>query len=106
MYLDRLIDATPDHFPAILELNAASVQFLSPLDPKRLAWLHALAAYRRVVMRGDEVIAFMLAFAPGSVYDSINYQWFASRFSDFLYVDRIVVSAKARSQATPRANMT
>ena len=41
----------------------------------------------------------MLAFAPGSVYDSINYQRFASRFSDFLYVERIVVSAKARSQA-------
>ena len=37
------------------------------------------------------VAGFLLAFREGAHYDSENYQWFGSRFSRFLYVDRIVV---------------
>ena len=40
--------------------------------------------------------AFLLAFAPGAPYDSVNYRWFDARYADFLYVDRIVVAEDAR----------
>lgn len=86
----------PRHFTDILALNAASVHFLSPLTPERLAQLHQHAAYHTVIPDGERVLAFLLAFAPGAPYDSVNYRWFDARYADFLYVDRIVVAEAAR----------
>ena len=89
-------DATPGDFPAILELNLASVSFLSPLCLQGLEELHAQAWYHRVAGRAGRPEAFLLALAAGADYDSPNYCWFAQRHDDFVYVDRIVVSAAAR----------
>jgi len=89
-------DATPDDFPEILALNAESVHFLSPLDAMRLRYLHAQAAYHRVVQREGKIAAFLLAFREGADYDSPNYRWFAQHYAHFLYIDRIVVDASAR----------
>jgi predicted GNAT superfamily acetyltransferase len=84
-------DATPDDFGAILRLNAESERFLSPLAPQRLAQLHAAAAWHRVACVDGHVAAFLLAFREGAAYDSQNYLWFASRYAQFLYIDRVVV---------------
>lgn len=90
--------AVRGHFPAILALNSESVRFLSPLSAPQLEHLHAHAAYHKVVLDGERVVAFLLALAQGVVYDSVNYQWFAARYPRFLYVDRIVVSADAQGR--------
>lgn len=90
------IAADATHFADILALNAASVQVLSPLSEARLAQLHAHAAYHKVVVEDGRVIAFVLGFAPGAPYDSVNYRWFDARYDDFLYVDRIVVARSHR----------
>lgn len=89
-------DATPDDFATILALNAESVLLTSRLDAARLRHLHAQAAYHRVVERDRHVAAFLLAFREGVDYDSPNYRWFAQRYRQFLYIDRIVVDAAAR----------
>ena len=89
-------NAIADDFPAILALNAESVHFLSPLDAMRLRDLHAQSAYHRVVEHEEKVAAFLLAFREGADYDSPNYRWFAQRYAQFLYIDRIVVAASAR----------
>lgn len=85
--------AGADDFPAILALNAESVHFLSPLDATRLQALHAQAAYHRVVDIDGRVVAFLLALREGADYDSPNYRWFAQRYAQFLYIDRVVVGA-------------
>ena len=86
--------ATPADFPQILDLNAESVQFLSPLNLERLQLLHSQSAYHRVAVEENGAIAaFLMAFREGSAYDSPNYRWFATRFEQFLYIDRVVVSA-------------
>ena len=90
------VPAGPQHFDGILALNAASVAVLSPLSRARLAHLHAQAAYHKVVEDAGDVVAFLLGFAPGADYDSMNYRWFDARYDDFLYVDRIVVAASQR----------
>ena len=87
-------DATASDFPAILALNAESVHFLSPLDDARLRRLHAQAAYHRVVEIDGAVAAFLLVLREGADYDSPNYLWFAQRYPQFLYVDRIVVDMR------------
>ncbi len=91
-------DAHPLDFAQILALNQESVHFLSPLNPARLALLHQQAAYHQVLERQGQVIAFLLAFREGAAYDSPNYQWFATRFPHFLYIDRVVVSGSAQGQ--------
>jgi predicted GNAT superfamily acetyltransferase len=87
-----LRDATPADFDAILLLNEESVRFLSLLTRERLADIHGEAAYRRVFVDRDRVVAFVLALREGCAYDSLNYRWFAARYPRFLYVDRIVVA--------------
>jgi predicted GNAT superfamily acetyltransferase len=91
-----LRDVTREDWPRLLELNAASVQELSPLDEPRLAYILALA-HRSIVIEHDrEVAAFALAIAPGTDYDSDNYRWFGERYERFLYLDRIAVDATQR----------
>jgi predicted GNAT superfamily acetyltransferase len=93
-----LRDARPADFPVILDLNAAFVAVLSPLDGKRLAQLHAHAALHRVIENEGRIEAFLLAFREGADYDSPNYRWFAQRYARFLYVDRIVVAADTHAR--------
>jgi hypothetical protein len=94
----QLRDAHPLDFAQILALNQESVHFLSALNPARLALLHGQAAYHQVLEIQGRVIAFLLAFREGAAYDSPNYQWFASRFAKFLYIDRVVVSRSDQGQ--------
>ena len=87
-----LRNAATTDLSAIVQLNAESEHFLSPLTRPRLAELHALAVYHRVVVWDGVVVAFLLAFREGTAYDSPNYRWFA-HYPRFLYIDRVVVSA-------------
>jgi uncharacterized protein len=86
----------PRDSPRLLELNAASVDELSPLDEQRLRYILALAHRCLVVDSDGEVAGFAIAIAPGADYDSANYRWFAERFERFLYLDRIAVGAAHR----------
>ena len=94
----NLTNATRAHWAQILLLNEGSVHFLSPWSADRLAFLHDHAAYHKVVLDGERVAAFLMAFAPGAPYDSVNYQWFEARMTGFLYIDRVVVAPDARGQ--------
>ncbi len=91
-----LRDSTEDDFAALLKLNLESERFLSPLSLARLQVLHAHAWYRRVVCLDGAVQGFVLAFREGADYDSPNYQWFAARYTEFIYIDRIVIGPLAR----------
>jgi uncharacterized protein len=81
----------------VLELNQASVRELSPLDEQRLGYILALA-HRSLVATSDDggVLAFALAIAPGTDYDSLNYTTLGEMFESFLYLDRIAVADSAR----------
>ncbi|HEV8054871.1 MAG TPA: GNAT family N-acetyltransferase [Nocardioidaceae bacterium] len=82
---------------AVLALNAASVDDLSPLDAERLAVLRSLAVGADVVQVDHEVAAFVLLFGPDAAYDSANFDWFRQRYGEqFLYLDRIAVGQPYR----------
>ena len=81
-------------FPAILGLNLEMEQYLSPLNEELLGNLHGVAVYHRVIeTKQGEVAGFLLALREGADYRSVSYRWFAERYRQFLYVDRIVVAA-------------
>jgi predicted GNAT superfamily acetyltransferase len=93
-----LRDATWSDWPAILALNAASVEHTSPMDEDRLALYAAQACYLRVTVEHGEVLAFLLAFSKGCAYRGAVFQALQSRAGDFIYIDRVVTAASARGR--------
>ncbi|MGN6514412.1 MAG: GNAT family N-acetyltransferase [Rhizomicrobium sp.] len=91
-----LRDAARADWPAILALNEESVHFLSPMDEAKLLRWSAAASCLRVLEIDGQIAAFLMAFRKGDDYDGVNFAWFAARYDDFLYVDRIVVSSAFR----------
>jgi len=51
-----------------------------------------------VAEEAGTVIAFLLALREGASYNSPNCTWFASRYPQFLDVDRIVVSQSVKAK--------
>ena len=89
--------ATPADFNAICALNLAEVSYTSPMDAARLALLDGLSCYHKVACVDAVVAAFLLAMPGDAAYPNENFEWFVRRYPRFLYVDRIVVSADART---------
>ena len=79
-----------------LALNQANVPEVGSADAARWEWLLALADHAEVVDHAGEVVAFLVAFAEGSAYDSPNYRWFGARHERFVYVDRVAVAEAHR----------
>jgi len=90
-------DANPGDFPAICALNLAEVDHTSPMDLARLNTLARLSCYHKVACFEERVLAFLLAMRRGAAYENDNFNWFTHKYADFIYVDRIVVSAAARN---------
>ncbi len=65
--------------------------------------LAAQAEAHWVIEGQGSIQAFLLAFREGAAYDSINYRWFATRYPEFLYIDRVVVSDAAKGQGLATA---
>jgi predicted GNAT superfamily acetyltransferase len=67
------------------------------MDIARLELLDALSCYHRVACVDGRVAAFLLAMADDAAYRNDNFEWFVRRYPRFIYVDRIVVAADART---------
>lgn len=90
--------------PAVLALNHAHVELLSPMDAPRLLQLLGWACRGDVIVCDGEVAGFVLVFAPGTPYDSPNYRWFSARYGEgFHYLDRVVVDDRYRRRGLASA---
>jgi uncharacterized protein len=83
----------------LLALNNAHARELSWLEPKRFVYLLGEAFLARRIGHAD---ALLLAFDQDANYDSPNFLWFRSRYSRFVYVDRIVVAPAAEGRGHAR----
>ena len=88
----------PSDIDSALELNNANAPAVGEIDRPTLEFLieHSLYSF---AIGSDTLHAFCITFAPGAPYTSVNYQWFSKKYSDFVYLDRIVVSEKMRNQS-------
>ena len=82
--------------PDVLALNLRNVEALAPMDEPRLHELQGLADRFDVLELDGAFAGFVITFAPGVGYDSENYRWFAERYADFYYLDRIVLHEDVR----------
>ncbi len=83
---------------AALKLNNANAPAVGAIDRAQLEFLieHSLYSF---AIGTDTLHAFCITFAPGAPYTSVNYQWFSQKYSDFVYLDRIVVSETMRNNS-------
>jgi predicted GNAT superfamily acetyltransferase len=95
-----LADADAD---TVLALNEESVESLAPMASTDLARFRRLTGHTLVCESDGDVVAFAIAYAPGTAYDSVNYLWHSERFADFLYLDRIAVAARHRRRGIASA---
>lgn len=87
----EITDVQSCHAQRILELNAGEVQYTSAMDMAGFARLEKLADYCKVALAHGEVAAFIIAMPSTAGYINDNFSWFAARYDNFLYIDRIVV---------------
>ena len=88
----KIRPAETQDFQSIIQLNQAAIQATAPMDLAKLQQLNGWSDHHQVVVEKDQVIAFLLVLGAGQPYQSLNYQWFDSRYPSYYYVDRIVVA--------------
>lgn len=94
----KLRPITDTDYDDVLALNEANVELLAPMDRQRLETMLDWAD-RALVMSLEDVFAgFVITLRAGTTYDSPNYRWFAERYDDFYYLDRVVFAPPARRQ--------
>jgi predicted GNAT superfamily acetyltransferase len=81
----------------IYDLNQANTPEVGSLESKKhLNKLIDLSSYNLLVLKGDEVIGFIICMREGSAYGSENYKFFTKKLKKFLYVDRVAIDEQHR----------
>ena len=100
----RLRPLEPADWPLVLELNAAEVPRVAPMDQDRAEWIRALADRFDVIEVDGEFAGSVVTLRPGTAYDSKNYRWFSERYgTQFDYLDRIVIDDRFRRRGLASA---
>lgn len=82
----------------VLKLNEAAVPNVNSVDPAKMAWFSQSAAYFRVAESAGKLAGFLIAIAAGTDYQSQYFGWFCQRYTNFIYIDRIVIADEVRRQ--------
>jgi predicted GNAT superfamily acetyltransferase len=77
---------------ALLFLNNASVPAVNKLNIEELKSIIAMAEKCWIEEIDDEVAAALIVLGPGKAYTSDNYTWLETQFTNYCYVDRIMVN--------------
>lgn len=96
-------DAEASDRSVILALNDSEVPAVTPLAERLFDQFVTDAAAFRVATVDGLIGGFLVALGSGLDYRSVNYRWFEERYSDLVYVDRIVVAPAARRLGVGRA---
>lgn len=99
----ELRDAKEEDFNAILRLNHAFSHFTSDLELSLLTQMHRQSSYHKIAYTSRKMVGFLLVFEQASEYSSDNFLWFKNRYSQFLYIDRIVIDESAQGFGVARA---
>ena len=86
-----LRELTEEDLGALLALNNTSTPAVNPLTLEELKSILSLAEKCWVVEIDRELAAALIIIGPDQNYSSDNYSWLETQFSNYCYVDRIMV---------------
>lgn len=85
--------------PAIFrEINNSAVPNISFLDEARAEWLVSHSFFPRLAMLDGKVAGVIIVLSETAGFDSDYYRWYVERYTNFAYIERVVVSAWARGR--------
>jgi len=87
----RLRPIKVDDHAGIVALNERHVHLTAPMDEARLVELVAAAERADVIDVDGRFAGFVITFGTGAAYDGAHFAWFAERYDDYCYLDRIVI---------------
>jgi predicted GNAT superfamily acetyltransferase len=87
----RLRPIQPEDHAAVVALNDEHVELTAPMDEDQLADFVAAAEHADVIDVDGQLAGFVITFAAGAAYDGTHFGWFAERYPDYCYLDRIVI---------------
>lgn len=96
--IERISDQVASRQADLLALNNVHQKETSYLSDDD--WRHLVSEAYDATCIGTQ--GFLITFDPSADYDSPNFIWFQKTYSEFVYVDRIVVAATARGQGIAR----
>ena len=89
--------------PYIHDLNQHALPDVSSITLNNMTQFLEMADYFRVIKVKNDIAGFLIALTPGKDYHSPNYKWFEKKYSQFMYVDRIVIDPSFQSRGLGRA---
>ena len=90
----------PEHFAQILRINEEFVHWLSPMDEDELKFVLSIASYKRQIGEANGVL---IGYPHDADYpDHKNLTWLRDHADSFLYIDRIIIDARAQGQGYGR----
>lgn len=84
--------------PAVLKLNTAALPHVSEVKLSDMERFLEQADPFLVIEEGEELAGFMIVLQNGLDYKSLNYKFFCNNYTDFDYVDRIVIAETFRGR--------
>ena len=79
-------------------LNQKATPKALHLPERNFAELAPYCDYHLLTKAASRITAFALAMSSGQALEHVSYQWFLTRFENFVYVDRVVVDDASRRQ--------
>lgn len=101
--LHRLLDLNNAAVPAVGEVDLARLRHLLHQSPIAFVVADDEGPDDGVSPDAQSLIGFCLVMGPAADYDSVNFTWFAERYEQFIYLDRVVVDPAHHGRGHGRA---
>ena len=93
----KIRNVNENDYSFILKVNHENVEVLAEMDETLLQKFKEYSELFLTVEADGNPAAFIICLREGIVdYQSENYKWFSKNYSEFLYIDRIVIDEPFR----------
>lgn len=101
-----LREFVPADLAAVHTINEGEVPAVGSEPPEAIVHIAAQSTIALVAELDGDVAGFCLVLPPGADYGSKNYAWFAERYDDFVYLDRIAIPPQYQRRGIGQALYT
>ena len=89
---------SPQYAEDMWRINEQGLPGVGEVNPSQLEALVHWSVFTLGAFEEEKLVGFVICLPPGTAYQSLNYRWFDTRYSSFLYVDRIAVGEAHRNR--------
>lgn len=87
----------------LLNINNSAVPDVNSLDESKAWWLVSHSVFPRMAVLDGEISGVIIVLSDHSRYESDYFRWYTQRYKNFIYIDRVVVPARARGTGVATA---